>query len=173
MFLIRDEAPADAGAREALLDLAMGKTRRRKTSERLRAGRLPAEGLALAASENGRLVGTVRLWHVDAGGRPALLLGPLAIHPELQGKGLGSALMNEALGRATVYGHGAVLLVGDAPYYARFGFHTGKTASLWLPGPVERERFLARELMPGALDGAAGMVTATGQRIARRLNKAA
>ncbi|GGE53221.1 N-acetyltransferase [Agaricicola taiwanensis] len=167
MAFIRDEAPADAGARELLLDRCFGPRRRAKTSEKLRRGRLPAEGLALAAEDHdGRLVGTLRLWHVDAGrGCPALLLGPLAVAPDLQGEGLGSRLMREALLRAREFGHQAVLLVGDAPYYARFGFQPELTKGLWLPGPVEAGRFLAHEIVPGALAGVHGLVTATGQKI--------
>jgi hypothetical protein len=65
-----------------------------------------------------------------------------------------------------------VLLVGDAPYYARFGFAAEKTADLWLPGPYERDRLLACELRPGALDGARGRITATG-RLAPKPNLAA
>lgn len=165
MTFIRDEAPADVGARERLLDLCFGPRRRAKTSEKLRRGRLPAEGLALTAEDDGHLVGTVRLWHVDAGaGRPALLLGPLAVHPACQGSGLGSALMREAMARARALGHGAVLLVGDAPYYARFGFTPDAVKGLWLPGPYETGRFLAHEIEAGALDGASGLVTATGLR---------
>ncbi len=90
MAMIAHEAPAEAGAREALLDRAMGPHRKRKPSERLRTGRLPAEGLSLVARDRGKLVGTVRLWHVKAGERPALLLGPLAVDPEFQGRGIGS-----------------------------------------------------------------------------------
>jgi predicted N-acetyltransferase YhbS len=166
MVMIREEAPTDVGAREHLLDICFGPRRRAKTSEKLRKGRLPAEGLALSGEDNGRLLGTVRLWHIDAGkGRPALLLGPLAVHPEAQGLGLGSALMRDALARAGALGHSAVLLVGDAPYYARFGFTPEATAGLWLPGPYEAGRFLAHEIRPGALDGAQGLVTATGLKI--------
>ena len=166
MANIREEAPADVGAREHLLDLCFGAKRHAKTSAKLRKGRLPAEGLSLAAEHDGRLLGTIRLWHVDAGaGRPALLLGPLAVHPDAQSLGLGSALMQHALGRAQMLGHSAVLLVGDAPYYERFGFSAGLTEGLWLPGPFERVRFLGRALVSGALDQAAGLVTPTGQRI--------
>jgi predicted N-acetyltransferase YhbS len=173
MANIREEAPADVGAREHLLDLCFGPKRRTKTSAKLRKGRLPAEGLSLTAEHGGRLLGTVRLWHVDAGAnRPALLLGPLAVHPEAQGLGLGSALMRDALDRAEALGHGAVLLVGDAPYYERFGFAAGLTQGLWLPGPFERGRFLGHALTAGALDGAEGMVTPTGQRV-RQLARAA
>jgi predicted N-acetyltransferase YhbS len=56
-----------------------------------------------------------------------------------------------------------VLLVGDAPYYERFGFSAALTDGLWLPGPYERERFVALELQPGALAGARGLVSATGE----------
>lgn len=156
------EAPAEAGAREILLDRAMGEDRFTKSSERLREGRLPADGLALVARDGERLVGTVRLWNVSAGGRDALLLGPLAIAPECQGDGVGSKLMRLALNRAGMLGHGAVVLVGDAPYYSRFGFSNGLTARMLMPGPVDRNRFLALELREGALHGAAGMIVPTG-----------
>jgi len=165
-FVLRDEAAADVAAREALLDAALGPARTLKPSERLRAGRLPAAGLALVAEDgDGRLVGTVRLWNVSAGGRPALLLGPLAVDESVRGAGLGAALMRLALARAEAAGHAAVILVGDPEYYARFGFSAEATAGLTMPGPTERRRFLARQFVPGALEGAAGRVTATGRRI--------
>ena len=162
MITIRDEIAHDIPGREALLDRCLGERRTAKSSERLREGRLPAEGLALTAERDGELLATVRLWHVEANGVPALLLGPLAVKPELQGAGLGKAMMREALWRAACHGHGAILLVGDAAYYARFGFGTSLTRDLAMPGPVERERFLAIELREGALDGASGVLAATG-----------
>ena len=165
---IGPESVADAPAREALLDEAFGPARRTRTSERLREGRRPATGLALAARDRGRLVGTLRCWAVEAGGRPALLLGPLAVARSHRSLGIGSRLMREALWRAAMLGHKAVLLVGDAPYYARFGFDAALTRTLDLPGPVDRARFLAFEIEPGALDGAAGMVVAAGGRGAVR-----
>ena len=163
---ILHEASAEADAREALLDLALGPDRRRKTCERLREGRLPAEGLSLVARDDGgRLIATVRLWPVMAGrSRPALLLGPLAVTPERQGEGVGSALMQAALGRAAALGHGAVLLVGEPCFYGRFGFASALTDRLWLPGPYEKPRFQGLELAPGALEGAAGLVSAAGRR---------
>ncbi|WP_147048017.1 GNAT family N-acetyltransferase [Methylobacterium gnaphalii] len=164
MILIRHETASDIGARERLLDTCFGESRYAKTSQRLREGRLPADGLSFTAEDaDGHLVGTVRLWHVATGcGRPALLLGPLAVDPSIQGCGLGSGLIQAALGRAEALGHGAVLLVGDAPYYARFGFSGEKTASLYMPGPFERERFLGLELKTGALSGARGVLRGTG-----------
>jgi predicted N-acetyltransferase YhbS len=163
MIMIREETFRDVEPREALLDACFGPARFQKTCERLREGRLPADGLSLVIDRDGEVIGTVRLWHVSAGpNRPALMLGPIAIDPTVQSLGLGAKLMREALKRASHLGHKAVLLVGDAPYYERFGFSTEKTGSLWLPGPYERDRFLALELDEGSLDGARGLVSATG-----------
>ena len=169
MIQIRTETEADIMARERLLDRAFGKTRRRKTSERLREGRLPSEGLAFTAVDaKGRLIGTLRLWDVVAGSAgPALLLGPLAVDCRHQGRGIGAALMRHAIAEAKLLGHAAIILVGDAPYYARFGFTGGLMADLHLPGPVDRTRFLGIELIPGALDGAEGLVAGCGRREAR------
>ncbi|KAB0680023.1 GNAT family N-acetyltransferase [Aureimonas leprariae] len=159
------ECAGDAAAREALLDLAMGANRRRKSSEAIRRGRLPAEGLSFAATdEAGTLVGTVRLWNVAAGddGRPALLLGPLAVAPTHAGLGVGSRLMRRAVAKAAWLGHAAILLVGDPEYYERFGFAAAPAADLAMPGPFERHRLLGLELAPGALAGAAGLIRPTG-----------
>jgi len=194
------EQDADIAAREALLDIAMGPGRKRKSSEKLRRGRKPSEGLALVAREsNGKVVGTVRLWDVavglvpppltpphkgegvaDAsespsplwggvrgGGNdvaPALLLGPLAVDPAQKSAGVGSALMRHAIAEATRLGHRAIILVGDAGYYARFGFSAEKTGGLAMPGPFEKHRLLALELVPGALDGAFGVLRPTGRK---------
>jgi predicted N-acetyltransferase YhbS len=164
MVTIREEACRDVAAREALLDAAYGDSRFTKTSERLREGRLPADGLSLVAVERGRIVGTVRLWNVTAGpGRPALLLGPLAVDPAQRNRGIGSTLMRRAIARARLAGHRVILLVGDVPYYGRFGFTAEKTGVLWMPGRFERDRLLALELKPEALTGASGMIAATGQ----------
>jgi predicted N-acetyltransferase YhbS len=166
MVTIREEKIADVAAREMLLDEAYGAARFAKTSERLREGRLPADGLSLVAVERGRIVGTVRLWNVTAGpGRDALLLGPLAVHPEHRNRGIGSALIDRAIARARLAGHQAIVLVGDAPYYGRFGFSSGPTGELWMPGPFERQRLLALELKPGVLDGARGMIGAAGRLV--------
>jgi len=164
MATIREEAGKDIAAREALLDVAYGEARFTKTSGRLREGRLPAAGLSLVAVDHGRIVGTVRLWHVTAGPeRPALLLGPLAVHPEHRNRGIGTALMRRVTARARLAGHHAILLVGDAAYYGRFGFAAAPASNLWMPGRFERDRLLALELRPGALAAARGLVTATGQ----------
>ena len=165
MITIRNERSTDIAARERLLDAALGPARAAKSSEWLREGRLPAEGLSLIAEDNNCVVGTVRLWHVVAGpARPALLLGPLAVDDAWRGLGIGAALMRRATEAAQRLGHKAVLLVGDAPYYGRFGFSAEQTGALWVPGPYEKSRLLARELVPGALSGAHGLINATGER---------
>jgi hypothetical protein len=167
-FAIRAERASDVAAREALLDACFGENRHTRTCQRLRDGRAPAEGLAFSAEAGGQLVGTVRLWHVSAGGIPALVLGPLAVGNAYRKLGAGAALMDHALAAASARGHRAVLLLGDAPYYARFGFSAEKTGELALPAAFERARLLARELVDGALDGAWGMIMATGVALPRR-----
>ena len=161
-FVIRSERASDVVAREALLDSCFGANRHTRSCQRLRDGRMPAEGLALSALCEGRLVGTVRLWHVSAGGNPALMLGPLAVEDSSRKLGVGAALTDHALAAAKARGHRAVILLGDAPYYARFGFSDLKTGELSLPGPFERDRLLGLELRAGALDGAWGMIAPTG-----------
>jgi predicted N-acetyltransferase YhbS len=161
MISIRQERPADAAAREALLDRAYGEVRFSKPSQRLRVGRLAA--LSLVAVDAGKIVGTVQLWHVGAGrAHAALLLGPLAVDPAYRSRGIGAALMRRALRDARRHGHGAVLLVGDAAYYGRFGFSAATTGALRMPGPYEQHRLLGLELTPGALMGAYGHIRATG-----------
>jgi predicted N-acetyltransferase YhbS len=164
MVTIRHGRPCDAPAREALLDHCFGAARIAKTSERLREGRLP--WLELVATERGRVVGTVRLWHIAAGqSRPALLLGPLAVDSSRRNCGIGSALMERAIAAARRAGHREILLVGDEPYYRRFGFSSARTGQLQLPGPFEPSRLLSLALAPEAEIAAAGPVTATGTRL--------
>ena len=159
MVKIRHERPADREAREHLLDLAYGPERFAKPSARLREDRAPAQGLSFVATDGGKVVGTLRMWSVTAGAtRPALLLGPLAVHPDRRGRGIGSALVRRALRDAQRRGHQAVLLVGDAAYYDRFGFSAEKTGWLRLSGAYEQHRLLGRELTAGALDGARGFI---------------
>lgn len=165
-FSIVAEQASDIAAREKLLDAAMGAGRRRKSSEKIRRGRRPSEGLAFVARDNaGKVVGTVRLWDVAVGEKAALLLGPLAVDPSLKSAGIGSALMRHAIAEAARLGHKSVLLVGDAPYYARFGFSTEKTGAIAMPGPFEKHRMLGLELMAGGLDSAHGIIRPTGRKL--------
>ncbi len=165
MVTIRAEISSDIGAREALLNRGFGPTRFRKTSEKLRKGRVAALAFTAVDAE-GKLIGTVRLWNIIAGSAgSSLLLGPLAVDSKHQKCGLGRALMEHAISAARADGHDSILLVGDAPYYSRFGFSQSLTRSLHLPGPVDRARFLALELTEQALDDAEGLVAASGEMI--------
>ena len=156
MVTIRTEMPFDIDAREDLLDRVWGPSRFQKTAERLREGREPSAGLSFVAEHDGDIVGTVRLWDICAGpGRPAVLLGPLAVDEARRSRGIGGALMRRALTAARRRKHRGVLLVGDATFSGE------KTTALWLPGPYERDRLC--ELTPGALDGARGLIGATGR----------
>ena len=170
---LRDERAGDALARERLLDESFGAARFEKTCERLREGRMAARSLALVAKDGEALVGTLRFWHVEAGGVSALLLGPLAVAQSHRYLGLGAALMRMGLGRAQALGHKAVILVGDEPYYSRFGFAHAPMRGLDLPGWFDPARFLGLEFEPGALASASGMVVATGALERRRISKAA
>jgi predicted N-acetyltransferase YhbS len=172
MISIRNEKTTDVAAREHLLDVAYGRVRFSKPSEKIRQGRLAADGLSLIAMENGRMVGTVRLWHVETDeGAKALLLGPLAVHPDYRCKGLGAQLMQRAIRNARMRGHQAVLLVGDAEYYGRFGFSAEKTGNLAMPGDCPAHRLLALELVEGALDGARGAIVAAGKPVPGRRSR--
>lgn len=179
-FVVDEERPSDVHAREALLDRAMGSCRKRKSSENIRRGRIPAEGLSLVARDgDGNVIGTVRLWKVetglDADGRAlsALLLGPLAVDRRAEGRGVGGALMREAISKAEALGHGAILLVGDPDYYERFGFSAGRTGLLAMPGPFERHRLLGLELVDGWLRGAVGTIAPSGRSCLRPQRAAA
>jgi predicted N-acetyltransferase YhbS len=163
MVTVREEARSDVAARDALLDTAYGASRFAKTSERLREGRMPVDGLSLVAVDDGKIVGTVRLWHITAGpGCAALLLGPLAVDPAHRNRGIGTGLVRRAIARARLAGHRAIVLVGDAAYYGRFGFTAERTGDLWLPGRYDRDRLLALELHPDAMAAARGLIAATG-----------
>jgi predicted N-acetyltransferase YhbS len=104
------------------------------------------------------LVGSVRLSPVWAGSKPALALGPLTVDPAFENRGIGAALVQRALEAARAAGHTLVLLLGDEPYYARFGFRRVPAGQLAMPGPVDPERFLAAELVEGALAQVRGSV---------------
>ena len=161
-FRIRDERSRDLVAREALLDRSFGLERFAKTCERLREGRMPADELSFVAVVGATIVGTLRFWHVEAGDRASLLLGPLAVDRGHRTAGIGRAMIEHGLRRARRLGHTSVILVGDAPYYARFGFSRSPVEALTLPGPVDVDRFLGRELVAGALRGSRGRVVGAG-----------
>ena len=153
---LRQEHPDDRWEVEALFDLAFAPGREALSSYRLRDDVPPVSELCLVARDrDGVLGGAVRFWPVRVGEHPALLLGPIAVHPTRQGEGLGALLMEESLDRAAHWDR--VLLVGDAPYYGRFGFN--RLAGVIMPPPTNPDRVLGRALKPGAWDGVTGTVT--------------
>jgi predicted N-acetyltransferase YhbS len=162
-FAISPTLPADHDAIEHLLDLSFGTERRTKTSYRLREGSTAVEGLSQAVrDEELGVVGAISYWPLAVGakGTKALLLGPLAVHPQRQNLGIGLLLMQQTLTMAKAAGHRLVLLVGDAPYYARVGFEQVPEGQLLMPGPVDPKRLLGLELVEGALVEAQGLMTA-------------
>lgn len=153
------ETPDLAPAIERLHERAFGPGRFARTAFRLREGVAPFADLCFAARVGTLLVGSIRLSPLLIGaGHRAILLGPITIDPSFQGRGIGAALMTRALDAARVGGHGLVLLVGDEPYYKRFGFSAVPRGRLVLPGPVDPKRVLWAELKPGASQGVAGLV---------------
>lgn len=142
-----------------LFDLAFAPGRTALSSYRLRDGVAPLADLScVARDEYDTLAGAVRFWPVRLGrdSVPGLLLGPIAVHPTHQGEGLGGALMAQSLEQAAAAGWARVVLVGDAPYYRRFGF---RRVPLDFPPPTNPDRILARALKDGAMDGVSGAVT--------------
>lgn len=151
------EGPGDWWEVEALYDLCFAPGRTALSSYRLRDGVDPVAGLCLVLRDRaGVVVGAIRYWPVLVGGAPVLLLGPVAVHPTRQGEGLAGILIRESLARAEAAGHGRVMLVGDAPYYGRFGFT--RLSGVEMPPPTNPERVLGLELIPGAWQGVAGAV---------------
>lgn len=150
------ETPGDAPEVEALFDLTFAPGRTALSSYRLREGVAPEASLARVARDGG-VVGAIRFWPVRVGGAPTLLLGPVAVHPTRQGEGLGAVLIEEGLSAALGQGWSRALLVGDAPYYRRFGFD--RLEGVEMPPPTNPLRVLGRSLWPGAWGGVTGRVT--------------
>jgi len=157
MLGVANEAPEDWWEVEALFDLAFAPGREALSSYRLREGTGPLADLSLVArDEYGGLGGAVRVWPVRVDTNIALLVGPIAVHPTHQGEGLGGLLMRESLGRARAAGWQRAMLVGDAPYYQRFGFR--RLDGVIMPPPTNPDRVLGADLAQDAWDGIAGHV---------------
>ncbi|PWE33311.1 GNAT family N-acetyltransferase [Maritimibacter sp. 55A14] len=147
MVRLHQETPEDWWEVEALYDLSFAPGREALSSYRLREGVAPVAGLCLVARDEYDAVGgAIRCWPVRVGGRPVLLLGPVAVHPTRQGEGLGALLIRESLARARALGWHWVLLVGDAPYYRRFGF--ARAEGVDFPPPTNPDRVLIAALDP-------------------------
>ena len=161
MFRLMQERLSDQAEVEWLLDLAFAPGRSALSSYQLRKDIDPiAELCTVARDEYDVLAGCIRYWPVMIGerGHPALLLGPIAVHPTRQGEGLGALLIGETLERASEVGWSRVILIGDAPYYARFGFSRAQTLQLDFPQPFNPDRLLGKELAAGAFEECSGMI---------------
>lgn len=157
MYHLTDETPEDRWEVEALYDLCFAPGREALSSYRLRDGVPPVRGLCLVARDaDAILAGAIRFWPVRVGQAEALLLGPIAVHPTRQGEGLGAALIREGVARAEAARWSRVMLVGDAPYYARFGF--ARLDGVEMPPPTNPDRVLGR----GDWAGVTGRVTRWG-----------
>lgn len=158
MWEIRGETPADESAVEALNHDGFGPGRFAKSAYRLRDGVACEANLSFVAVEDGILRGSIRFWPIDINGAPALLLGPLAVQSTERGRGIGISLMKHGIEAAKQSGHRLIILVGDAPYYARVGFNAIAPGKLSFPGPVDQSRLLGLALVDGALENLAGPV---------------
>ena len=157
MYQISPETPSDEYEVEALYDLCFAPGRTALSSYRLRDGVPRVAGLCLVLrNEVGIVLAAIRFWPVRIGGYDALLLGPIAVHPTAQGEGLGALLMRDSLTRAAQLGWRRVLLVGDAPYYSRFGFQ--RLDAVEMPPPTNPDRVLGLERADGAWVGVEGVV---------------
>lgn len=160
MYEYTQPTSGDHAAIEALLDVAFGADRHRKTSYRFREGVESLPSLSLVARDGGRLVGTIAYWPVSIGeaSAPALLLGPVAVEPALRGLGIGVTLIRRTLGKAVREGHRIAVLVGDADYYTRFGFEAAERHDVVMPG--QPDRLMVKALVPGAMEGVKGDIRA-------------
>jgi len=162
LFDILPETPAHEADIEALHDLSFGPGRFAKTAYRMREGVPPVSSLSFVAFTDvegaSRMVGSIRFSPLVIGGNQGLLLGPLAMDPSVRGQGGGLDLMRTALDAARAEGHQFVILVGDAPYYAKVGFKQVPPGRIALPGPVDKSRLLYCELVPGGFDAVSGTV---------------
>lgn len=156
---IMPERAEDLPLIDPLLDRTFGFDRWQRTVYRLRDGVDPIQELCLSAVDHdGALLGSIRYWPILIGDRPAILLGPLAVEPALQGQGIGKMLVHESLAMARQNGHSVCIVVGEPGYYRPFGFFSAAQAGLILPGPVDPPRFQVAELLEGALEDVSGLI---------------
>lgn len=157
MYTLGEETAEDWWEVEALYDLCFAPGREALSSYRLREGVARVGPLCLTARDgDGILGGAIRYWPARIGDASLLLLGPITVHPTRQGEGLGAQLMQQSLGAARALGHDRVLLVGDEPYYGKFGFR--RLADVAMPPPTNPDRVLGLALRAGAWDGVTGAV---------------
>jgi predicted N-acetyltransferase YhbS len=161
---ILKEGADDAAEIERLYERTFGPGRHAKTAYRIREGVGHDLGLSFTARIGTLLVGSVRLSPVLIGATPALILGPLTVEPPFRERGIGQALIERSLAEAKKQGHRLVILVGDEPYYAKAGFKRIPEGRATMPGPVDPNRLLVAELVPGAFEGVSGSIRPDNKR---------
>jgi predicted N-acetyltransferase YhbS len=155
---ILPETAGDALAIERLHERTFGPGRFARTAYRIREGGPHRLDLSFTARIGTLLVGSVRLTPVRIGETPALLLGPLTVEPPFRERGIGFALIDQALAQARAKGQRLVVLVGDEPYYEKAGFKRIPKGRVTMPGPVNPSRLLVAELEQGAFEGVSGPI---------------
>lgn len=155
---ILPETADDAPAIERLHERTFGPGRFTRSAFRIREGRGHSLSLSFTARIGTLLVGSVRLTPICIGETPGLLLGPLTVEPPFRERGVGTALITRALKEAKARGHKLVVLVGDEPYYGKHGFKKIPKARAKMPGPVDFNRLLVAELVPGAFENVSGLI---------------
>lgn len=148
----------DNFAVEEILDLAFGKDRHSKAAYSFRNEVGPIDDLSFIIKKDGNLIATLRFWPIKVGEYDALLLGPIAVQPDLQGKGYGIGLMKHGLKKAKDMGHSRVMLVGDEAYYSRLGFNHKCVNQIIMPGQADHSRLLGLELVTNSFYRVIGKV---------------
>lgn len=156
---IEKQRTCDGEAVEELLNITFGKNRFKKAAYVFREGVAPIEALCFVIRESGKLIATLRFWPILIDDYAGLLLGPIAVSPELQGQGYGIKLMEYGLSEATLLGHSRVLLVGDEAYYQRVGFSRKLAQKITMPMQEDQSRLLAIDLVRGSFDGVKGKIS--------------
>lgn len=160
-IITRLATPFDLSAISALQARVFGPGRFARSAYRVREGHGLLSRFCRVADRNGRLIASLRITEAAIGGtRGAALLGPVSVDPDFRGQGFGSQIIGETLADMTAAGISLVVLVGDEPYYGRFGFHPVPRGQIVFPGPVNPQRILAAELSPGTLANFHGLLTA-------------
>lgn len=179
MTRIEQLASANDAAIRAILDAAFGPDRHGRTAYRVRIGMAWLTDLSFAAyGESGALVGTLQCWPValhlpDGGQAPLIMVGPVAVAPQVQHRGIGRALMDRLIETVDIRQYEPLMMIGDPDYYGRFWRFTAERTAGWAaPGPVERHRLLARagagdDLPAAGLLGPRGVAIGTANEAVR------
>lgn len=156
---IENQKLHDSEAVEKILDIAFGIDRYKKAAYLMRKSVAPIDALCFVVRDKDELIATLRFWPILIGDYSALLLGPIAVLPELQGRGHGISLMEYGLNKARLLGHSRVVLVGDEAYYQKLGFSREMAKNITMPSQEDQSRVLALELIKGSFDGVKGEIS--------------